>query len=270
MKKKVHFYLTGLFLLSAFIIIKNIQSYESAHSVWLSRQAFHIINLPVLKNLEDSYERAYVNVYTNYNRWQGTPLQKDHIAWFEDGLSLDKLTKETEHLVFKEKYNNKYWLDISKSEAREYILNLFKDFRKEYDNTVHLDDHWAVPSVYGNYARHLTRLTKQVEEIVGPISLSVHNKNYALKKYNQDWESWLKSSYLQEIILQNYVEQSFMMNLKNFEDDVKNYKVNYAIGIYAGEITNPRDIKNLIYEVESRGLDVVLFPFRTVVLYRNN
>lgn len=247
----------------------TIRQHKSKHAVWLSREASILINLPILSNLDDTYSKAYVNVYTNNDRWKYIKLQDNHIAWFENGLSIDILTSETKNLVFEERVNNKYWIDISKPESKKYILDMFKKFRSQYNNVVHLDDHWAIPSVYGNYTEELTSLTKDVVNIIGPISLSVHPKKYALEKYNQDWKSWLRLNLVSEIVLQNYVRSSFTDNLNQFEKDVRPYNVDYSIGVYLGEVISPLEVKDLVKEVEERDIKVALFPFRTAVLFRN-
>ncbi|NJL51597.1 MAG: hypothetical protein HC930_04145 [Hydrococcus sp. SU_1_0] len=162
--------------------------------------------------------------------------------------------------------DGKYWLDISRRDSREYFLNQFKELRKEHKNTIHLDDHFAIPSVYGDYRQEINSLAHEVYKISGKFSLSVLPQQYALIKYNQDWEYFLQQGYLSEIILQNYVEKNFDKNLADFKATVERYETPYSIGIYAGEVGRPREINKWIESLKSKNINYTLFPFRSVLL----
>jgi hypothetical protein len=187
--------------------------------------------------------------------------------WFEDGLSLNYLTNETRHLVFENKVDGKYWLDISKPESRFYILNKFRIYRIKYPNrTVHLDDHWAIPNDYGDYGNYLNILTKDVSSVIGPISLSVLPLNYSIRHYNANWKLWLDTGYLNEIILQNYVDKNFDYELLEFKHNTKNYKGLIGVGVYIRQSDSKESLEIKKRRIISFKMVPIEFSLRTSLL----
>ena len=138
--------------------------------------------------------------------------------------------------------------------------------RKEHKNIIHLDDHFAIPLEYGDYRKEVNELALEVYKIGCKFSLSVLPQQYALEKYNQDWEHFLQQGYLSEIILQNYIENYIDKNLEDFLITVEKYNVNYSIGIYQGEMLKSKDIKHLVNSLKSRNINHTVFPFRTTLI----
>lgn len=269
--------LISLLLLIPLLIIAPISSNNNnkkcdyTKGTWLDIPLSIITSAPGGDRLYDDYGNIYVliksNKLLNIIDLEESSCHKKY-AWYENGLSLNFVNEETKSLVFKNKVDNKYWLDISKPEARNYFLNQFKELRKEHNNVIHLDDHFAIPSVYGDYRQEINSLAHEVYKIGGKFSLSVLPQQYALTKYNQDWEYFLQQGYLSEIILQNYVEKNFDKNLAGFRETVERYNVNYSIGIYAGEVGRPRDINKWVESLKSKNIKYRVFPFRSVLFNR--
>jgi hypothetical protein len=184
--------------------------------------------------------------------------------WYEDGLSLNYLTEYTEHLVFDEKIDDKYWLDIRKPEARKYIINKLKN---RGGVKIHLDDHWAIPKQYGlEYTKLLNDLTIELVKEVGPISISVLPLNYARSNYNVDWQYWLDNQLLSEIILQNYSVNNFDYEILQFKNNVKYFEGNKGIGIYLREDTNTDIYRQ---KAKKEGFKLYIFSLRTYLFHDN-
>lgn len=236
---------------------------------WLDIPLSIITSVPGGNRLYADYGNIYVLIKSNkllniISLKENSCHQK--YAWYENGLSMNFINKEIKNLVFQEKVDGKYWLDISKPEARNYFLHQFKELRKEHKNIIHLDDHFAIPSAYGDYRQEINSLAHEVYQIGGKFSLSVLPQKYALTKYNQDWEYFLQQGYLSEIIIQNYVEKNFDKNLKEFRETVEKYHVSYSIGVYAGEVGNPRNINKRVASLKSNNISYTVFPFRSILL----
>ena len=229
--------------------------------------------------LQTHSRTAYVDVYTNGPTFASDVgrdplgylqnlevLKKENYevyAWFQDGLALDTLTPQTEALVFPEKIDRKYWLDITNPAARAYILNIFRDFRRAYPDTpVHLDDHWAVPHQFGDHEAALTKLTREVVALTGPVSLSAHPLNFSREKYNLDWGYWAEAGLLEEFILQNYVPANFALELTTLQHQTANWSIPVKIGVYGGPGFVARDVEVQIRAVQAADLPVVLFPWK--------
>lgn len=236
---------------------------------WLDIPLSIITSVPGGDRLYADYGNIYVLIKSNkllkiIDLTESSCSRK--YAWYENGLSMNFINEKTKDLVFKEKVDGKYWLNISRPDAREYFLNQFKQLRKEHKNTIHLDDHFAIPSIYGDYRKEIKALAHEVYKIGGKFSLSVLPQQYALTKYNQDWEYFLQQGYLSEIILQNYVEKNFDKNLAQFIETVERYHAPYSIGIYAGEVGSPRNINQWVESLKSKNINYTVFPFRSVLL----
>ena len=178
-------------------------------------------------------------------------------------LHTHSLTPQTESLVFPEKVNNKYWLDITRPAARAYILDIFREFRRAYpDLPVHLDDHWAVPARFGPHAEAVTSLTHEVAAVTGPVSLSAHPLAYARAKYSMDWVRWHDEGLLEEFILQNYVPANFEAHLETLRAQTAAWSIPVKVGVYGGPGLTARDLQAEIGELRAEDIPVVLFPWK--------
>ena len=111
--------------------------------VWVSTYGSILLRVfPGYRRTLHTHSRtAYVDVYTNGPTF-ATATRRDPLgkcqdlralqsadyqvyAWFQDGLALDSLTTQTESLVFPEKVDNKYWLDITRPAARGVYSGYF-------------------------------------------------------------------------------------------------------------------------------------------------
>jgi uncharacterized lipoprotein YddW (UPF0748 family) len=255
--KKLSLFLVVIFILSFLFHDKNIQC-NSSRNVWVGNEtslSILILNKPSLfNNFQDLYIKSNLIWFSDYHVENSC---HNIYAWFEDGLSLNYLTSETKKLVFSFKTEGKYWLDISKPKTREYILNKIKKFHNKYQVNIHLDDHWAIPKIYGNFETDLNNLTKKVFDVVGSLSISVLPKEYARNNYNVNWLYWLNNNLVNEIVLQNYVTNNIDLEIQNFHKLVKQYSINSSIGFYTGRYN-----KSHIESVNKLKMGVFIFSLR--------
>jgi hypothetical protein len=254
----------------AFRAFPKVKNCDYSKGAWLDIPLSIISSLPQGERLFKNYGNIYVLIKSN-SLLSLIDLKENSChkkyAWYENGLSMNFINEEVKDLVFPYKVDGKYWLDISNPASRSYFLNQFKELSKKHKNIIHLDDHFGIPAEYGDYRKEVNELALEVYKIGGKFSLSVLPQQYALEKYNQNWEHFLQQGYLSEIILQNYVEKNFEKNLEDFLITVKKYNVNYSIGIYKGEILKPLDIKHLVNKLKSRNINYTVFPFRTTLFH---
>lgn len=187
--------------------------------------------------------------------------------WYEDGLSLNFINNNTKGLVFDKKVDGKYWLDISKPQTKIYILNKFKLYKLKYPkNKLHLDDHWSIPSIYGNYQNDLNELTKELYLLLGPFSISVLPLNYSVTNYNANWNMWIQQGYISEIILQNYVEDNFDYELYLFDTLTSSYKITRGCGIYLRSNYSKQTLNKYKQKILNKQITPIEFSLRTSLL----
>lgn len=248
----------SIFTLSFFNKEDNTQC-SNNNGIWVGAES----SIPLTLLRTNNFISNYKNVYLKSNL-HITPVPKlsscqNVYSWYEDGLSLNFLTPSTKPLVFKEKVDGKYWFDISKEETRSYILKKFKNYNKEYP--IHLDDHWSIPTQYGDYTKELDSLTKEVVDIIGPFSLSVLPFPYSLDKYNVNWIQWINKGYISEIILQNYVPKNFKVDLLKFDKQTKDLNIKRSIGLYQRK----KSLQKEIDIIKGYDMSYSIFSYRTSI-----
>lgn len=254
--------ITLYYLLLSFIN-KDVNKQNLKDGVWVGYETLLPINILNADFLFKNYKNIYVKSDLDFIKFNSSLKNRNIYYWYEDGLSLNYLTPYTKKLVFPFKVDGKYWLDISKPEAKRYILT---KLTSQNDYKIHLDDHWAIPYQYGDYSKELNLLTKELVNKLGPISLSVLPSKYAKQKYNVDWKLWLDNNYLSEIILQNYTEKNFDYELKIFKKEVEDFKGIKAVGVYIRNSKTKNRYKDIIVD---SNLEVRLFSLRTDLIFND-
>jgi uncharacterized lipoprotein YddW (UPF0748 family) len=138
-------------------------------------------------------------------------------AWYEYGLMLnpnDPLSrKHPDWLLEKGKVVDGFvWLNPAHPEVQQYFVKLFTEVAQKYPDLqgIQLDDHWSTPIQFGNRAVALTELTKKISRAVKKvnpnlvISLSPNPPNFAYNRYSQDWLTWVRRGYINEVVVQIY------------------------------------------------------------------
>lgn len=181
-------------------------------------------------------------------------------GWFEYGLMLHKddplAKKHPEWLLDGGKEVNGFvWLNPTHPEVEQYFVNLFTEFAYLYPKLegIQLDDHWSIPTEFGNYANSLTQLTAKIAHTVKKInphwviSLSPNPPRFAYNKYSQDWLTWVKRGYIDEVVVQVYRPTTKELKATLSHSGLKEASkyVTVAIGIYTGFNNQRSQIKPL-------------------------
>ncbi len=203
-------------------------------------------------------------------------------AWFEYGLALSPTEllarSHPEWLLNQGQVVDGFvWLNPSHPDVQQYLLELFTEFAYLYHKLegIQLDDHWAVPTVFGNQAAALTQLTATLTTTlkqINPhwiISLSPHIPDFAYRNYSQDWLSWVRQGYVDEVIVQIYrpTTQAVAQTLTHSGLAEASRYVPVAVGLYTGftnstlTLTPLSEVAQQIQWVQRQGYGYSLFTF---------
>lgn len=192
-------------------------------------------------------------------------------GWFEYGLMLhanDPIAKKHPEWLLGEgkEVNGFVWLNPAHPEVEQYFVDLFTEFAYLYHKLagIQLDDHWSVPAEFGNYSTALTNLTAKIAQEVKKInphwviSLSPNPPHFAYHKYSQDWLTWVRQGYIDEVVVQIYrpTTQEVRRTLYHSGLQEASKYVPVAVGIYTGFSGRGLEIKPLAEVV--RQVEVVL------------
>lgn len=211
-------------------------------------------------------------------------------AWFEYGMMLnpgnaivqehpDWLLKTVEGGTVEDR---NVWLDPANPEVQEYILGNIDDILKIKDlEGIQLDDHWAVPAVFGSSARRqaLTNFTQKVYSHIKAknpemvVSVSPNPYNFAISKYNQDWLWWVEQGIVDEIVLQVYrpTPEAVIASLSNSGIYTASYYVPVGVGLSAVWNVVPFSLNTVQKQVEAvkqQGYGYSIFSWEYLVLRR--
>ncbi|NEO38476.1 MAG: family 10 glycosylhydrolase [Moorea sp. SIOASIH] len=263
-----------------------------------------------------NFNRIYVDVYnggttypSNYslkNNWITLPFtdplkaaikegERQGLkiyAWYEHGMMLhlnSKFAKQHPNWLLKTSTGEKaidqhLWLNPKHPDVQQYFINLFTEVAKNYPNLygIQLDDHWGIPTQFGNHARVMTELTRKIYQAVKTInpnliiSLSPNSPSFSYRKYSQNWLYWVRQGFIDEVIVQIYrkTSQEVINTLKSSGLREASYYVPVAVGIYSGEFYRPKPINELNKQIkiaENYGYGYSLFcwestysPFRNI------
>jgi uncharacterized lipoprotein YddW (UPF0748 family) len=220
-------------------------------------------------------------------------LVKKHPDWVTQRRDGKKIWQEGIH--------DRVWLNPFHPEVQKFILDLVLEIITKYDvEGIQFDDHFSLPTEFGYdsytvamYQKDLKsppsdnfqesywvrwradRFNEFVEKLFRAIkakkqkciiSLSPNPLHFSLPVHIQDWFTWERRGYIEELILQVYREdiKRFMTELDREELKLARTHIPVAIGILTGLKDNPMSSKNIeaqVQEVRRRGLSGVSFFF---------
>ncbi len=224
----------------------------------------------------------------------GSELATIHPEWLTNRL--DGTT------VKKEGVEERVWLNPFRPEVQNFLLGLVTEVVSNYDvDGIQFDDHFGLPSEFGYdeftvslYQKELKGLTPsedhqetfwvrwradklnefvaklfhEVKEINNDclISLSPNPFHFALPAYLQDWFTWERKGYIEEIVLQVYRPEidRFITELERTEVELAKSHIPVAIGILTGLKNRPTSlniIESQIEEVRKREFAGISFFF---------
>lgn len=200
------------------------------------------------------------------------------------------LTKRRDGTTIKmEGKHSRVWLNPFHPEVQQFILDLVMEIVTKYDiDGIQFDDHFGLPSEFGYddftvklYEKELPGLSpsddyqetfwvrwradkinnfmEQLHEKINAIkpnciiSVSPNPLHFALPAYLQDWFTWEREKWIDEIVLQVYRPdiKRFINELERTEVKlVKNY-IPVAIGILTGLKDNSTPITTIEEQVEA-------------------
>lgn len=255
-----------------------------------------------------NYDRIYVDVYNNGVTYPSKHAPRNHLlslpftnplntaikqgtrqglkiyAWYEHGLMTfgnAELAQQHPDWILTTKDDQKlidrhWWLDPSNPKVQQYFINLFTEVAYLYPDLygIQLDDHWGIPIQFGDKSAAMGELTTKVVQAIRKanpnlvISLSPNPLGFSVKKYSQNWLTWIKMGLFDELVMQLYrpTSQQVALSIDNsILSEVSNY-VDVAIGIYAGGLGKKKplaEIKQQIDTVKAYGYGYAIFPWST-------
>ena len=203
--------------------------------------------------------------------------------------------------IWKEGVNDRVWLSPFHPEVQKFIQDLVVELVANYDlDGIQFDDHFGLPSEFGYepltvlmyqksikkppsddaretfwirwradrindfMARLFTAIKARKQKCI--VSLSPNPLHFALPAHLQDWFTWERRGYIEEIVLQVYRNDIKRFNQELEREEVKLAKVHIptAIGILTGLRNNPVPLKQIqeqVQEVRKRNFGGVSFFF---------
>ena len=120
----------------------------------------------------------------------------------------------------------------------------------------------------------MTELTNKVVKAIRKInpniviSLSPNPLGFSVKKYSQNWLSWIEAGLIDELVMQLYrpTTQEVALAMNNSILPKVNKYVDVAVGIYAGSLRKQKpltEIQKQIAIAKEYGYGYVIFPWET-------
>lgn len=209
-----------------------------------------------------------------------SPLAKRHPDW---------LTTTREGSLTQPKGNPEWgWLNPFRPEVQDLIINLITEIVKNYDiDGIQFDDHFGLPSEFG-YDSFTVQLFQQQHDGQSPpdnpldtywvrwradrlnefmervfyavkaiqsdciVSLSPNPLHFALPAYLQDWFTWERRGYIEELVLQVYRPDidRFITELEREEVKLANGHIPVVVGILSGLKNRPTATETLDQKVK--------------------
>ena len=290
---------------------------EQMEGVWMTHigtALFHHTTLldELLHHISKSgYDRVYFSVYgfrgtlyptsqssTNFlllppfsNPWRAAVKESRRqglkpYAWFEFGLMLspdDPIVKKHPDWLLKTAAgktiaDNNVWLNPANPEVQDYIFSHIDDILKEKDLAgIQLDDHWAVPRIFGNKSQALTNLTQKLHRHIQKknpkliLSLSPNPYRFALDKYNQNWLAWVRQGIIDEVVLQVYRKSPGQVAATVQSSGIRSASryVPVGIGLYAGwngASFSTKALQAQVKTVQQQGYGYCVFTWEYIFL----
>jgi uncharacterized lipoprotein YddW (UPF0748 family) len=203
--------------------------------------------------------------------------------------------------IWKEGIEDRVWLSPFHPEVQKFIQELVVELVANYDlDGIQFDDHFGLPSEFGYepltvlmYQKDIKKppsndsretfwvrwRADRINQFMGRlftaikarkqkciVSLSPNPFNFALPASLQDWFTWERRGYIEEIVLQVYRSDIKRFNAELEREEVKLAKphIPTAIGILTGLKNNPVPLKQIqeqVQEVRKRNFAGVSFFF---------
>jgi len=217
-------------------------------------------------------------------------LHPDWLAQRRDGSTI---WKEGEH--------ERVWLNPFHPQVQQFILDLILEIVDNYDiDGIQFDDHFGLPVEFGYEPLTVSMYQEQIKsppsddaretfwvrwradkinDFVGRVSRAIKSRkekcivslspnpfHFALPAHLQDWFTWERRGYIDEIVLQVYRSDIKRFNAELEREEVKLAKLNIptAIGILTGLKNNSVPLKQIqeqVQEVRKRDFAGVSFFF---------
>jgi uncharacterized lipoprotein YddW (UPF0748 family) len=219
---------------------------------------------------------------------QNSQLAKLHPDWLtigQAGVNSIKasLPEESNGAAIKQ-----VWLNPLHPQVQEFILGLILEVVSHYNvDGIQLDDHFSMPVQFG-YDRFTIQLYKQEHQGKSPpsdpfnpewmrwradkisafmgriyrsikeidpnakLSLSPNSQGFAYKYYLQDWQTWVKNGWVDELVLQVYRhnKNSFMVELEQPAVTLARSKIPVVVGISTGTLRTPVRISQIKEQID--------------------
>jgi uncharacterized lipoprotein YddW (UPF0748 family) len=217
-------------------------------------------------------------------------LHPDWLAHRRDGSTI---WKEGEH--------ERVWLNPFHPEVQQFILGLILEVVDNYDiDGIQFDDHFGLPVEFGYEPLTVSMYQEQIKsppsddpretfwvrwradkinDFMGRVSRAIKSRkekcivslspnpfHFSLPAHLQDWFTWERRGYIQEIVLQVYRSDIKRFSAELEREEVKLAKLNIptAIGILTGLKNNSVPLKQIqeqVQEVRKRDFAGVSFFF---------
>jgi uncharacterized lipoprotein YddW (UPF0748 family) len=225
---------------------------------------------------------------------ENSELVKKHPSWLT--------RKQDGSVIKKEGVEERVWLNPFHPEVQQFILALITEIVKNYNiDGIQFDDHFGLPAEFGydDYtiklyqkehngqspsqdfyetywvrwrADKINQLMKKTFETIKSIkpncivSLSPNPLHFSLPAYLQDWFTWEREGWIEQLVLQIYRPdlKQFITELERSEVTLAKSHIPVAIGILSGlknRSTPMNIIEQQIAEIRKRNFAGVSFFF---------
>ena len=255
-----------------------------------------------------NYNRVYVDVYNNGTAYSSKYAPRNYIvslpfvnplktaikegkrqglkvyAWYEHGMmtfgNAELARRHPDWILStsdgEKQIDNHWWIDPANPEVQQYFVDLFSEVAASYPSLygIQIDDHWGIPIQFGNKATAMTELTNKVVAAIRKIrpdlviSLSPNPLGFSVKKYSQNWLSWIEAGLFDELVMQLYrpTKEEVALAIANSRLPEAKQHVDVAIGIYAGSLQQQKslvEIQKQIAIVKEHGYGYAVFSWET-------
>ena len=203
--------------------------------------------------------------------------------------------------IWKEGQHERVWLNPFHPQVQQFILDLIIEIVDNYDiDGIQFDDHFGLPVEFGYEPLTVSMYQEQIKsppsddpretfwvrwradkinDFVGRVSRAIKSRkekcivslspnpfHFSLPAHLQDWFTWERRGYIQEIVLQVYRSDIKRFSAELEREEVKLAKLNIptAIGILTGLKNNSVPLKQIqeqVQEVRKRDFAGVSFFF---------
>ncbi|MEG4082944.1 glycoside hydrolase family 10 protein [Microcoleus sp. POL10_C6] len=203
--------------------------------------------------------------------------------------------------IWKEGQHDRVWLNPFHPEVQQFISDLILEIVANYDiDGIQFDDHFGLPVEFGYEPLTVSMYQQQIKsppsddpretfwvrwradkinDFVGRVSRAIKSRkekcivslspnpfHFSLPAHLQDWFTWERRGYIQEIVLQVYRSDIKRFSAELEREEVKLAKLNIptAIGILTGLKNNSVPLKQIqeqVQEVRKRDFAGVSFFF---------